>query len=46
MHGAPNQLGAVNGGTALLFDVAHPWPAVTDPERSATWARWFDGETF
>jgi hypothetical protein len=28
-----NKPGAVNGGTALWFQIEHPWPAVTDPER-------------
>ena len=31
----PNRPGAVNGGLALAFQVEDPWPAVTDPERSA-----------
>src|SRR6266700_2210811 len=30
-----NKPGAVNGGTALLFQSESPWPAVTDPERYA-----------
>src|SRR5207248_2017280 len=30
-----NQPGAVNGGTALRFQVERARPAVTDPERSA-----------
>jgi hypothetical protein len=32
----PNQPGAVNGGIALRFQFGRFWPAVTDPERSAT----------
>jgi hypothetical protein len=28
-----NKPGAVNGGMALPFQLDHPWPAVTDPER-------------
>jgi hypothetical protein len=30
-----NKPGAVNGGTALWFQIEHPWPTVTGPERSA-----------
>ena len=30
---SPDQLGAVNGGTAASFQIEHPRPAVTDPER-------------
>jgi hypothetical protein len=28
-----NKPGAVNGRTALWFEIEPPWPAVTDPER-------------
>jgi hypothetical protein len=33
MRTPPNQLGAVNGGTALRFQIERSWPAVTDPGR-------------
>lgn len=36
MESPHNQPGAVNGGTALRFQIERHWPAVADPERWRT----------
>jgi hypothetical protein len=42
----PNQALQATAGKRLGWQVGRPRPAVPELIRSATWARWFDGETF
>ena len=41
-----NKLAAGNAGWTLQLTIERHCPGVPEPGRSATWARWFDGETF